>query len=552
MNPISKLDEIGKEEREDLIKRLAAAQNGHCYVCTRVIDLQVHEVDIDHIIALTNGGPDDETNWGLTHRACNRSKGARDLRLQRILFRFKSDVEKYIAVTATNRSGNFTLHEALNEFVPERQEVGVTLQGGRRIILSWNEKGQPISEEYQLMDEPGNPPVRSFVGRLPYICLHHDHETNPRSIVDLEPMIEEFYSGYPQLQPSLATLAVDGNQGKAHILVFDGQHKAAAQLYAGKDRLMIRVFVNYDKKRLKETNYRAHTKLAQVHFPQLINDRVGTDLFREEFDRFLRESDTSKVSEQTFFKNLSHQQRSEFKQYFQNYLRYEVLTGKVGSEDSQILSFMETVTARSKRFPLSYDAVQKTFLQHFLHLKPTAEPIGETEQFRRLERENLVRLMNLFVTEVLANQRFELNLGTYRMEERLANSPETVPDSHLRAYRICRRSAMIIWTKELIQAIALLLGTRTRYSRGSWSKDRTLWAQILQEDWNQIRKMIRVIRDHKIWAERTNPEVVSAIALTRQKDWEQILLKGKLPGRQEQFMPPLDQNFIFKASQQLD
>ena len=26
----------------------------------------------------------------------------------------------------------------------------------------------------------------------------------------------------------------------------------------------------------------------------------------------------------------------------------------------------------------------------------------------------------------------------------------------------------------------------------------------------------------------------------------------KLPGRQEQFMPPLDQNFIFKASQQLD
>jgi hypothetical protein len=108
---------------------------------------------------------------------------------------------------------------------------------------------------------------------------------------------------------------------------------------------------------------------------------------------------------------------------------------------------------------------------------------------------------------------------------------------------------MIIWTKELMQAIALLLGTRTRYSRGSWRQDRPLWAQILAEDWDQIRKMIRVIRDHKIWAERLNAEVVSAIALTRQKDWEQILLKGRLPGRQEQFMPPLDQNFVFKASQ---
>jgi hypothetical protein len=75
---------------------------------------------------------------------------------------------------------------------------------------------------------------------------------------------------------------------------------------------------------------------------------------------------------------------------------------------------------------------------------------------------------------------------------------------------------------------------------------------MLQEDWDQIRKMIRVVRDHKIWGERTSPEIVSAIALTRQKDWEEILLKGRLPGRQEQLLPPLDQNFIFKASRQSD
>ena len=221
MDRASKLDQLNKQEREDLIKRLAAAQDGLCYVCRKIINPQVHEVDIDHIIAMTLLGPDNESNWGLTHRACNRSKGARDLQLQRILFRFKSDVDSHIAVTATNRSGNFTLHEALNVLVPDHQEVGVKLKDDR-IVLSWNEKGQPASEEYQLMDEPGHPPVRSFVGRLPFVCLHHDHETNPRSIVDLEPLVEEFYSGYPQLQPSLATLAVNGSEAKARILVFDG------------------------------------------------------------------------------------------------------------------------------------------------------------------------------------------------------------------------------------------------------------------------------------------------------------------------------------------
>lgn len=541
----SKLDELSKDERDELIRRLAASQDQLCYVCRQVINSQVHEVDVDHIIALAREGADDESNWGLTHKSCNRSKGARDLQLQRILTAFKSHVDKY----TVNKGGNFTLHEALEELNADREEVGAQVQDGQ-VTLSWNEEGKPVSERFFLLDEPGRPPVRSFVARLPYICLHHDHETNPRSIVDLEPMIEEFYLGYPQLQPSLATLTLNGAGGKAKILVFDGQHKAAAQLYAGRDRLMVRVFVDYDKKRLKETNYRAHTKLAQVHFPQLINDRVGTDLFREEFDRFLKDADIEKVSERTFIqKHIAKPQRSEFKQYFQNFLRYEVLTGKAGNQDCHILDFTETITARSKRHPLSYDAVQKTFLQQLLHLKPTTEPVSQTETYRRLERENLVRLMNLFVEEVLANGRWDFQLGTYRMEERLANNPETVPDTHLRAYRMCRRSAMIIWTKELTQAIALLLSTKTRYSNSHWSKDRPLWAEMLQDDWDHIRKMIKAIRDHKVWAERTNSEVVSAVASTRQKDWEQILLNGKLPGRQDQLLPPLDANFIFKASQ---
>lgn len=168
-------------------------------MCGNVINSQVHDVDIDHVIAMTQFGPDDESNWGLTHRACNRSKGARDLRLQKILVRFKNDVDRHIAVTSTNQGGNFTLHEALGEFASSRQEVGVKIHNDR-IKVSWNDDAKPVSETYPLMDEPGYPAVRSFVARLPFSCLHHDHETNPRSIVDLEPMIEEFYSRYPQLQ----------------------------------------------------------------------------------------------------------------------------------------------------------------------------------------------------------------------------------------------------------------------------------------------------------------------------------------------------------------
>ena len=362
-------------------------------------------------------------------------------------------------------------------------------------------------------------------------------------------MIEEFYNGYPQLQPSLATLNFPGTVGKAKILLFDGQHKAAAQLYAGKQRLLVRIFLNGDKGRLKETNYRAHTKLAQVHFPQLINDRVGADLFHEQFDRFTRDSDPTKASEHSFFQaQTSKSQRSDLRQYFQNYQRYEVLTGKAGAEDNHILDFTETVTARSKQYPLSYDTLQHTFLQHFLFLKPSRESLDESERYRRQERENLVRLMNLFVEEVLAAGRFDLGLGIYRLEERVSSVPDTIPDNHLRAYRLCRKPPMVVWSQELVRAIALLLDAKLRYTGSGWSKERPLWVEIHQEDWQQIRQMVRAFRDHKLWGERSSPDLMQAVASTKQKNWAEILLKGTLPGRHGSLLPPLDHNFIFKAS----
>ncbi len=471
---VSKLDRLSKDERQELLNRLHKAQNDLCYVCQEVINLQVHKTDVDHIVALARSGQDEESNWALTHDSCNRSKGTRDLQLQRILHEFRKHVQKYTEADAQGQDRNFTLDEALQELQPERQEIGATIKRDE-INISWTQEGEPYTEKYLLLEEPANPPARSFIARIPFVCLHHDHDINPRSIVDLEPMIEEFYNGYPQLQPSLATLTIENDDGRAPILVFDGQHKAAAQLYARRERLFVRVFVNCSLDRLKETNYRAHTKLAQVHFPQLINDRVGADLFIEEFTRFLQVQELAKVSEDTFFgKHVPRIQKSEYKRYFGNFLRYEALTGTAGAEQNIILNFTETVMPRSIRYPLSYDTLQKTFLDVMLFHRAAREPIEQTERYRQTEKENLVRLMNIFVEEVLASGRFSLNLGIRRMEDRLTNDPQSIPDSHLRAYRLCRKPAMVVWVKELKRAIQLLLNTKTRYVHSSWGEKRPL------------------------------------------------------------------------------
>lgn len=73
-NVRSKLDTLTREEKGELIQRLHKVQNELCYVCRNVINLRVHQADVDHIHALSRHGIDDESNWGLTHATCNRSK----------------------------------------------------------------------------------------------------------------------------------------------------------------------------------------------------------------------------------------------------------------------------------------------------------------------------------------------------------------------------------------------------------------------------------------------------------------------------------------------
>lgn len=61
-------------------------------------------------------------------------------------------------------------------------------------------------------------------------------------------MVKEFFKGNPQLHLSLARIV----EGK--IKIFDGQHKAVAQILLGNRKILLRVFLNPNVDRLIETN----------------------------------------------------------------------------------------------------------------------------------------------------------------------------------------------------------------------------------------------------------------------------------------------------------
>jgi len=448
------------------------------------------------------------------------------------IYHFRTHRDKYLALKR-----DFTLGDALAEMFPKRSDFIYDIIDDN-IIIKYKENNQTIELKYPLLSDTLDQTVKSFVGMIPFNIINHDATVNPRSIVDLEVMIEEFYHKNPQLFPSLAIL--ESNNGRGMIMAFDGQHKAAAQLYLRSKLLFLRVFVNVEKAKIKKTNLRAHTVVAQIHFPKLIEDKVGHDLFSIEFEPFADVNDNNKHSELSFIK--SDEINDEFRNYLTNYYKYNALIDEDG-ERHPILDFVETISARSKNYPISYDTLSKTFLK-LLFLKPSEDKLHKTIPMRKAEVENLRRIMELFVERVLKNK-FDVDIGIYKLEDKLIDDPNSIPDDHLIGYRVCRQAAMFVWMSEFRKAVSRLLISRNKYIDSKWGDERVLWADIDENDFQIIGNMFEVIRKHKIWKIKENKEILESLGSTKQLAWKSMLLNGKLPGREEKLFDPLNDIVIY-------
>lgn len=73
---------------------------------------------------------------------------------------------------------------------------------------------------------------------------------------------------------------------KIIIKIFDGQHKAVAQIVLGVKSIVVRLFINPDLDRLIETNTNAGSKLKQIAFDKAIVRQLHDTLYSERLRKY--------------------------------------------------------------------------------------------------------------------------------------------------------------------------------------------------------------------------------------------------------------------------
>jgi hypothetical protein len=345
--------------------------------------------------------------------------------------------------------------------------------------------------------------------------------------------VEEFLDGRPQLHIALAWGEI--KNGKIKAQVFDGQHKAVAQMLLGNRNILVRLFLNPDINVLLQANTNAGTTLRQVAFDKATQRYLGSQIFWEKVDEYRkvtsRQEDDLSFSEQEllgFFKG----EHREIRRYIVDDIRIGVIHHPL----NRLKAYVE-FGGRGQEKPLSYSTIEKTFFSMLIHKDPLAVPMNFRlelgENPRDLEKQQHVELMNIIAEEIFEGQ-YDFDIGADKVEEKVRKG-ESIPDGHLRATRMSREEVVYNWLRYVHHLIK-----RYYLMRGEIIEDDELFQhRFPAELWALIRKLIKNLAALPVWV---NHALSSTVFGGKQnyEFWKIIFETGKTQSGLQVLAKPLN------------
>ena len=511
------LSRLSVDERNELISTLLENQHGNCFICGDSIDRDLHRgnIDIDHIQPMSVGGKDGLENFAATHHSCNRSKQATDLRVARVLSKFDQFSKQLQVDDESPNLGN-----VLDEHGGGKFEIVTSMENGH-LRFSYSEIGLNQIESVPVFSDILSGFCSSFLN-VPIEYLHHDDRINPRPIGrNLKKLVEEFHKKLPQLHVALGWIEA-GESSK--IRVFDGQHKAAAQILLGAKQLPVRVFLDPNTDKLLTANTHAGTTLRQVAFDKSVQRSLGSSLLTDRMRRYREErslpEDYEDFSEQDLVNHFTGESR-EMRRYVLDWVRNSVTTHK----ENKLRDYIE-YGGRKTNMPFSYSAVEKTFYSFFIcpEMLDTSfnHLLEEGENPRITEIEQLVHLMNIIAEKIYVGK-FDHTRGTKRIEYDIQQGKD-VADEHLRAFRMAKEEVLHTWLRyvhQLVQQYFIMSGKPL-------NEKKIFQYQIPDECWMNVEKFVDSLSHMSFWI--NHDLSLSAFGGRHNYDyWQSIFETGKAP-----------------------
>lgn len=451
--------QIGETEKAEILER----QGLRCFIDNHPVD-DPSGMEFDHIHPFSEGGESAPSNIGAVCKKHNREKGSLSLSEYRDRLALRQFFEG-----SKKRRLNDLLEDRLGSSKFGLDLITETEENSVKLFLDEGSIEVPL----QACPATGE---KYFFALLPSRHLLNDTELQPRA---LEPeRLWELYRHlrtHTQLAPSIGRLV------RNKILLFDGQHKAAAQVWARRPRVDCKIYLDPDVRRLKETNLTAHDKLRQMPFYTSTLLEKYADMAHEDWQAFLETpGPKTEVAFLEFMRSKVNLTRAVALKRIRSVIYRDIL-----DHPGNKLRDYITEENRGRQNPLTMYRLEKTFFAEFIAPPPLTDEFETDGYHRDEERENVVYLFN-----TITNKGLE---GRW--------NPEAADAAHKKAMRIFSAGALRAWVPHLRDAIAPALQLFQ-----SEERRRIFYRDLSDNDRDVLNRLVERTFSHKIW-EDPDPEL---------------------------------------------
>lgn len=451
------------------------------------------KVHFDHIKAYSLGGQSELDNIAPMCEKHNKAKGMLPLED----FRIKLKLEKFFEEGSRLTLRNLLEHlKSINEINSFGENVSVNLNENKIEISNHS-----FQDTFQIQTCPRTG-WKYFYGNLPISILNSDDDEDdkmglqPRYLI-FDKVFEMFrhFQIYPVLQPSI------GRISKSHILLFDGQHKAASLLWNGRKEFECKIYIDPDLRILNQANISAHDKFAQTRFFSSIMILKLGNQFGKDFEDYKNKEDGTTKSESSFLEFLEQKDatltRAERNKRFRSYLYNSILE----DESNKLKPLISTSNRSSNEQPITIDMLSKSIFSCFLYTDPLYDDMLSDKYKRDAEFNNVLKLLNLLYDQSLIDW-----------------NPRTNPNDQmqLKLKRIFSSKSILAWTEIFRDAVCAKLEIHD-----SDEKQKPFYRDISDEDFLKIKNILSRLINWQMWISPKDSEVDTAIAGNKSvlKEW---------------------------------
>jgi len=453
---------VTEQEKKEILSQPQHKKDGHviCYVNGHPI-LDEKDIDFHHIIPFVNIEETEISNIAPVCKEHHKKIGT----LSITEFRGKLEMEEFFNSSPVRKLNEVIEYKGNKDF---GTELKYTISENKETIdIFFDDKTRPSKVPLHTCPATN---FQYFYLTVPVKYISNDDDLQPRPI-DAK-RLWAFYTHFithTQLSPAVCRI----NENK--ILLFDGQHKSAAQIWAGRRIIECKVYVNYNVRVLKDTNLDAHEKLRQQPFYTGVLINKWADIFKEEWEEYSATS--GQKSEKGFVLFLVNKGKRRAEAL--NMLTSSIINSVLEDKENKIGDFVAE-SNRAKATPLTINLLKQTIFKLFVSSPPLEIEIDKSDALREYERKNILTLLNTLVDETLINKW----------------NPDRNDGEHKKSERIYSAGSMKAWVTMLRDIIAAVLRLYDEEGRNN-----IFLRQIDEQTWGIIKGRVKKLFANKIWTD---------------------------------------------------